>query len=260
MGGQALAVGHVFGHNRIEIEGFDAVDLLQDLVLLGQRTSQTLPQTRLVQDVDYPDPVALGLVRVGGADAATGGPDPLVSATLLHRLIQQAVVGHGHVGRGRQPQVIHGDAVLSEHVQLTDHDLGVHNGAGTNQADGSWVKNAGGNQVQFQHLVVHNNGVTGIHTALVADDHIGRTTQEIGDLALPLVTPLSTDDDNVGQGHSGPQPLLSTRIKDLRWGDPPSKQSQKCVDKKNGPTGPLFLHISEGGSIKRRGPHRFRPS
>ncbi|MEN9541875.1 MAG: hypothetical protein RLZZ459_1966, partial [Cyanobacteriota bacterium] len=32
----------------------------------------------------------------------------------------------------------------------------------------------------------------------------GGAAEEIGDLALPLVTPLRTDDDDVGQGHSGP--------------------------------------------------------
>ncbi|CRY92746.1 adenylosuccinate synthetase domain protein [Synechococcus sp. WH 8103] len=38
-----------------------------------------------------------------------------------------------------------------------------------------------------------------IHTTLVANDHIGGAAEEIGDLSFSFVTPLSSDDDNVGQ-------------------------------------------------------------
>ena len=46
--------------------------------------------------------------------------------------------------------------------------------------------------------------VPGVDPALIADHDIGGATQQIGDLAFPLVTPLRTDDDNIGQGNSGP--------------------------------------------------------
>jgi hypothetical protein len=46
--------------------------------------------------------------------------------------------------------------------------------------------------------------VPGVDPALIADHDIGGATQQIGDLAFPFVTPLRTDDDNIGQGNSGP--------------------------------------------------------
>ena len=204
VGGQALAVGGVFGDHRLAIEGFDPVDPLEQQVLLRQGAGEAVPQPVLIEQVDDADAVAFGLVGVGGTDTPAGGADAAIAPALLHRLIEQAVVGHGHVGRGGQLQALHADAVLGQHVQLAQHHARIHHGAGADQAGGIRIKDAGWNQVQLEHLVVHHDGVTGIHTALVAHDHIGRTTEEIGDLALPLVTPLSTDDDNVGQGHSGP--------------------------------------------------------
>ena len=94
--------------------------------------------------------------------------------------------------------------MAEEHVQLPDHHFRIHHRAGADQAGGVRVKNAGGNQVQLQHRVVDHDRVAGVDTALVAHDDVGGAAQEIRDLAFPLVTPLSTDDDDVGQGHSGP--------------------------------------------------------
>jgi hypothetical protein len=53
--------------------------------------------------------------------------------------------------------------------------------------------------MQLQHTVVHDDRVACIHTTLVANDHIGGAAEEIGDLSFSFVTPLSSDDDNVGQ-------------------------------------------------------------
>jgi len=62
--------------------------------------------------------------------------------------------------------------------------------------------------VQFENLVV-NDDVAGIDAALK------RTTQSAsaqdGGSCLPLVAPLSTDDDNVGQDTAARKPLLATR-------------------------------------------------
>ena len=117
----------------------------------------------------------------------------------LHRLIQQAVVRHGHVGRGGQLQPRDVDVIGDEHVQLTEHHLRIHDRAGSDQADRVRVKDSGRDQMKLQHTVVNDDRVPCIHTALVAHHHIGGATEEIGDLSLSFVTPLSSDDDNVGQ-------------------------------------------------------------
>ncbi len=53
--------------------------------------------------------------------------------------------------------------------------------------------------MKLQHTIVDDNRVTCIHAPLVAHHHIGGAAEEIGDLSFSFVTPLSSDDDNVGQ-------------------------------------------------------------
>ena len=77
--------------------------------------------------------------------------------------------------------------------------------------------------MQFKNAVVNNNRVTGIHSALIADHHIGGTAEEISDLSFSFVTPLRSDDDNIGQGHCGPKPRICTIRESLR----PSVTSSK---------------------------------
>ena len=61
--------------------------------------------------------------------------------------------------------------------------------------------------MQLEHLTINNDGVPGVDPTLITDDDVCGPAQQIGDLSLALVTPLSTDDDNVGQskGDSGPR-------------------------------------------------------
>ena len=210
VGGQALAVADVFGHDAVEIQRFEAVELLQNLVLLGQGAGEAIAQQRLIEDVEDANAVALRLIGVGGANAPAGGADAPIAPLLFHRQVEQPVVWHGHVGRGSKPQTLNADAIGGQHVQLGQHHLRVDHRARADQTGGVWIENSRGDQVQLEHLVVDHDCVAGIDTTLIAHHHIGGAAQQIGDLALPLVAPLCTDDDNIGQEHGGPQPLLST--------------------------------------------------
>src|SRR5439155_20379460 len=70
------------------------------------------------------------------------------------------------------------------------------------------VKHPGRDEVELVHLVAHDDGVSGVVAALIADDDLdgsfgGRTFAGLGeqvcDLALPFVPPLRPDHD--GYGH-----------------------------------------------------------
>jgi hypothetical protein len=113
----------------LRIEGLDAVDRLQQLILFLEGALKTFPQPCFIQQVDHTDAAALGFIGIGGSDAAASGADPPVAALLLHRQIQQAVIRHGHVGRGGQLQAGDIDVIRDEHVQLTEHHLGIHDRA-----------------------------------------------------------------------------------------------------------------------------------
>ena len=142
MGGESLAIAGVFGDHRLGIEGIEAVDLLQEVVLLGQWAQQPVPQPFGIEQVDHADAVALRFVRVGGADAAAGGADAAVAAALFHRLIQQAVIGHGHMGGAGELQAFHLNPVAAEHVELAQHHLGIHHRARSDQTGGVRIENS----------------------------------------------------------------------------------------------------------------------
>ena len=78
--------------------------------------------------------------------------------------------------------------------------------------------------MQLEDPLINNDRVACVNAALVANNDIGGPAQKIGDLAFPLVTPLSSDDDNVGQGHCGPKPRICTIRESLRCGVRPSKR------------------------------------
>ena len=70
--------------------------------------------------------------------------------------------------------------------------------------------------MQLQDTIVNNDRVACVHTALIAHHHIGGAAEEIGDLSFSLVTPLRSDDDNVGQELGGPKPQICTIREYLR--------------------------------------------
>ena len=73
---------------------------LKKFVLLLKWAFEAIPQPLFVQQVDHTDAAALRLIGVGGADSTACSSNPSCSPLLLHGLVEQAVVGHRHVGRG----------------------------------------------------------------------------------------------------------------------------------------------------------------
>ena len=142
MGSESLAIAGVLGDHRLGIERIEAVDLLQEVVLLGQRAQQPVAQPFGVEQVDHTDTVAIRLVRIGGADAAAGGADAAVAAALFHRLIQQAVIRHGHMGGAGELQALHLNPVAAEHVEFAQHHLGIHHRARSDQTGGVRIENS----------------------------------------------------------------------------------------------------------------------
>ena len=83
--------------------------------------------------------------------------------------------------------------------------------------------------MKLEHTTVDDDRVPSIHTALIPHHHIGGAAQEIGDFSFSFVTPLSADDDNIGQGHGGPKPQICTIREYFRSGGLPSKGVVFCV-------------------------------
>ena len=216
MAGEAAAVVGVFSNHLLGIEGVNAIELLELQVFRSQWPLQSLAQQLLIEQIDHAQTTALGLVGIGGADATAGGANALVTALLLHRLIQQAVIRERHMGGGGHLEAAGINVVAGKHLKLAQQHLGINHRAGTNQAGGVGIQDSRRDQVQLEHLTINNDGVPCVDPALISDNNVGRAAEQIGDLSLALVTPLSTDDDNVGQskGDSGPQSEQSAIFSD----------------------------------------------
>ena len=129
MGGQPFAVGQIFTDHRFSIERFHAVDSLQKLILLIQWAFEAVAQTCFVEKIDDPNAASLRFIRVGRTDAPSRGADAAIAALLLHRLVEQAVVGHGHMRRGGELQPSDVDPVLDQHVEFAKHHFGIDDGS-----------------------------------------------------------------------------------------------------------------------------------
>ena len=193
VGAQALGIGQVLSADLVHGVGGQAVDELELGVHAREDGLELVAEQVLVEHVLHAQADAGHLVLVARADAALGGADVLLAELLLERAVEVDMPGHDDVGVARDLEVLGRDAVMLEHVDLLKDDLGVHDAAVTDHGHVIGVHDARGHLVQAVLLAVDDDGVTGVVAARVADDGVEVTGDEIADLALALVAPLSTD-------------------------------------------------------------------
>ena len=92
------------------------------------------------------------------------------------------------------------DAGRFEPVDLGEQDAGVDHHAVADHRCHVVVEDTRRDELQGEALAVDHDGVPGVVAALVADDHRHLLGQEVGELALALVSPLGADDDGGGHG------------------------------------------------------------
>ncbi len=154
---------------------------------------ELLAEERLVQHVLHAQTNARHLVLIAGTNAALGGADVVLAQTLLKCTVEVHVIRHDYMGIARDAQVLGGNAIRLKHVNLFEHDLGVHHAAVANHRDAIRIHDAGGNQVQAVLLVAHDNGVPGVVTARIAHNAIELPGNQVDDFAFTLVAPLTSD-------------------------------------------------------------------
>ena len=192
VGAQALGVGQEVLADLLDGVGGQAIDLLEDGVLIGQRDGELLAEGVLVEHVLHAQAGAVHLVHVAGTDAALSGADEVLAEVLLVGAVEVAVVGHDDVRVARDAQALAAEALGLEGVDLLEDDRRVDDAAVADDRQGVLVDNAGGNLVKSQLVAVGDDRVTGVSTAAVAADDIEVTRDEVGDLTLALVAPLGT--------------------------------------------------------------------
>ena len=205
VGPHPLAVAEVFGHHGGRVDAAPVVDLRQDLVLLHQHQGQLLLQDAGVEQVLDPDPGPRHLVAVGRPDAPAGGPDAGAAQVAFGHLVECPVVGHDQVRVGRDEQPVAGHAALGEAVDLGQQDLGVDDHAVADDRRDLGGQHPRGQQVERVALVPDDHRVAGVVAALVPDHVVDAVAQQVGRLALALITPLRAHQHN-GRHQTSPFP------------------------------------------------------
>ena len=181
------------------------VDLGQQVVLDLQRRLDLLAQDLLVEEVGDPDPDPVDLVGVRRADAASGRADLVLAEEALGDLVDRGVVRRDHVRVGADHQRTHLHVARDQRVELAeqrlrrdDHAVGDHRGAGRRQDPAR-------QQVGGELLAVDHDGVSRVVAAAGADAEVDRVLggEQVGRLALALVTPLGSEYDD--RWHVSPQ-------------------------------------------------------
>lgn len=100
---------------------------------------------------------------------------------------------HDAVAACVDEQLVGGNALLVQAVDLAEDSLRIDNNTRADDVDALRIQDAGRNQLQLVLLTAGYNGVTGIVAALAADNQIRLACENINKLTLAFVAPLSAE-------------------------------------------------------------------
>ena len=98
----------------------------------------------------------------------------------------------------RHPTAV--DPLGVEHVELLDQHDGVDDDAVADDRDHPRVEHPARHQLELEDVAIHDDGVAGVVSALVADTERRLFGEVVGELALAFVTPLGADDHRARHG------------------------------------------------------------
>ena len=163
-------------------------------------------QDLLVEEVGHADADPVDLVGVRRTDAASGRADLLLAQEPLGDLVDRGVVRRDHVGVGADHQLVPSSTSRSISASSSRNSA---SGETTTPLAMTEVQprgqDAAGQQVGGELLPVDHDGVAGVVPAAGADAEVDRVLggEQVGRLALALVTPLGSEYDD--RGHVSPQ-------------------------------------------------------
>ena len=192
---QTVCVNLVLCDNSVRVDRLAAVNAGNHAVLAGTGLADNLLETLCVYKIVHADAAALGLVHVGRADALLGGADrgAFLGLLCLAERIQLKVPRHDAVAACVDEQLVGGNALLVQAVDLAEDSLRIDNNTRADDVDALRIQDAGRNQLQLVLLTAGYNGVTGIVAALAADNQIRLACENINKLTLAFVAPLGAE-------------------------------------------------------------------
>src|SRR5215472_5093861 len=208
IGIQRPSVPEVLLDHVVVVKRLFRVEALKGRVLdLANDEIELLAHEDLLLEVADPKADSPDLVGVCGTDAAPGGAQPVVAARLLFELVEEGVIAHDQVGALADDQVAWLDAALSELLDLADEDARVGDHAVADDAGDVRMQDAARDELELELAMLGDDGMPSVVAALGSDHHVGLLGEEVDELALALVSPLSTDDN---YDHSGDSPTVDS--------------------------------------------------
>ena len=147
-----------------------------------------------IEQVGDTNAAASDLVFVSRADAAACGTDLVGAERGFARVIQRHVVRHDQGGVARDANArfsIH--SVALEFFDFREEGFGRKHDTVAEIAARGRMHDARRDQTQNRFCAVDHEGVTGIVTAVEANDAVDALGEPVDNLALAFVTPLGTD-------------------------------------------------------------------
>jgi hypothetical protein len=197
---------------------------------MRQQTIDLVRQRGKIGEIHQPDRAAADLVLVGRADAAPGGADRGDRIGRFPQGVEFTMQGQDQRDVFGDPQIFRADrdALPPQFRYFVEECLRVDHHAVADDRELRRPQHAGGQQRQLVGLAIDDQSVTGIVAALEAHDDVGLLRQPIDNLALPFVTPLGADDDDVGHSQLFPlqlsrRPAKNTAGAARTRGSPPDK-------------------------------------
>jgi hypothetical protein len=163
------------------------------VVLLGERDLDLLAEDLRVEEVLHADAEPRRFVAVGRADPAPRRPDLQLAEPPLAGAVERNVPRHDQVGVPGDPDPLGREAARLEVVELLDEDLRIDHAARAEHALLA-PEDPRGHVAELVGLAVGDDRVPRVRPALVAADDIRVLRQQVDDLSLALVSPLSADD------------------------------------------------------------------
>lgn len=185
----------------LEVDCGGAEVLREHEVVIVEVFAQTLGKRLRIEQVLHAQATARDLVFVGRADAAAGRADLARAAARFAALVDRDVVRQDQRGGfGNEQTFLNVDAGGFELADFLEQRFRRQHDAIADVARDAGMHDARRNQTQDGFLAADDKRVTGIVTALEANDALSVVRQPVDDLALAFITPLGTHDDDVAPG------------------------------------------------------------
>ncbi len=120
------------------------------------------------------------------------------------------MIGQNDVGAVTDHQTYRADALQLKASELFYQQYGIDNHTVADHAQCVWMNDTGRNKMQLELPSVDHYGVSGVATALIANDYLSALSQEIGYFSLAFVSPLGSHNNNRWHGLNRPPRMRVT--------------------------------------------------